>query len=646
MKAEKGALPAPLRAIGNEHKYIARLLSILDDEAEALRETGHCDYESVQRVMDYMARFPDQYHHPKEDLIFDRMRDPATADVISELRRGHQDIAAENRRLRDGIEAHESAPSQTGALELQRRIHRYCVSQRNHMRLEERRVFAPALAQLSETDWADIDWQIAPVADPIFGAEKAAEYLSLFRRHLDRFVTVARGTVPIGMLETAAMGTERVFSAAWHLGHLPAQLAETGWASLGAQVRSLAQLTQARDLRSLTRSTESFFLACGEGGRLFVSQIQDAFQANEPGANAPRTGPVPLLTDDDFLSFEPRLYTPNHAARVSLQASIANLMLRLLIKPMASHIGPDYAEQLKVWMERSDEAPAGMKSAAVKGASFRARWLQSVDGPSAKRTILYLPGGGFFSPATKGHTTLLGQLARDAGCRGMLVHYRLAPEHPFPAGLEDALAAYRYLLDSGVAAEEIVVAGDSAGGGLALSLLMAIRDEGLPLPAAGAIISALADLSFTAPSRKLNKWRDPMLPAERELELFRRYAGSTPLNDPLLSPIYGSFHGLPPLFAQVASTEILLDDTLRVARKARSHGVDFELEIWEGLPHDWHVFSWIPESGSALARVASFFRARLDLLADLSAITATRPTASAKSQRRKRRSAGAGLKLA
>jgi len=96
----------------------------------------------------------------------------------------------------------------------------------------------------------------------------------------------------------------------------------------------------------------------------------------------------------------------------------------------------------------------------------------------------------------------------------------------------------------------------------------------------------------------------------------------------------------------VASTEILLDDTLRVARKARSQGVDFELEIWEGLPHDWHVFSWIPESGSALARVASFFRARLDLAADLSAITATRPPASAKTQRRKRRSAGAGLKLA
>jgi acetyl esterase/lipase len=207
---------------------------------------------------------------------------------------------------------------------------------------------------------------------------------------------------------------------------------------------------------------------------------------------------------------------------------------------------------------------------------------------------------------------MLSQLAREAHCRGLLVNYRLAPEHPFPAGLEDAISAYRYLLDSGLSSDEIVVAGDSAGGGLTLSLLLALRDEGLPLPAAGAIISAMADLSFSTQSRLSNRWRDPLLSARRRTQDFNLYTGDTPLNDPLLSPIFGSFHGLPPLLAQVGGTEILLDDTLRVARKARAQGVDIEVEIWEGLPHDWHLFSFLPESTQALSRIAGFLRAHLD----------------------------------
>jgi monoterpene epsilon-lactone hydrolase len=644
-KAAHRTLPAPLRAIGNEHKYIARLLVILGDEMEALRSSGRCDYEAVNRVMDYMARFPDRYHHPKEDLIFDRMRGPATAGVIAELRRSHQDIAAENLRLRAEIRAQEFAPSRTRALELGRSIRSYCVRQRDHMRLEERRVFAPALAQLSESDWAEIDRQIAPVADPIFGAEKAARYLGLFRRHVDRVVTVTCGAVPTGMLEIAAMGAERVVSTAWHLGRLPTQLLATGRASLLAQMHSLAGLARARDIGALTRSTEAYLKTCGEGGRRAAAQIHDAIHANNPRAEGGTGDPVMLVAEDDFLSFEQRPYTPTYAAMVSWQASVSNLMFRMFVKPLMSHIGPDSAAHFKRWMQGNDEAPPGMKSTAVEGASFRARWLEPLDSPGTKRTILYLPGGAFFFPATNGHTRLLAQLVQCTGCRGMLVHYRLAPEHPFPAGLDDALAAYRYLLDSGIAADEIVIAGDSAGGGLALSLLLAIRDEGLPLPAAGAFISALTDLSFSTPSRKSNKWRDPMLPTNRELKVFGLYTGNTPLNDPLLSPIYGSFHGLPPMFAQVGSTEVLLDDTLRIARKARLQGVDFELEIWEGLAHDWHLFSWIPESRQALSRVAAFFQTRLDLLAERSAINATTPPATALAPRRRRRNAAAEVKL-
>jgi monoterpene epsilon-lactone hydrolase len=641
VKAEPSQLPAPLRAIGNEHRYISRLLLILEDEAEALRKSGDCDYETLHRVVDYLWRFPDRYHHPKEDLIFDRMRDPAHADIIAELRQSHTDIAEVNRKLLQAISDQLCVPTRSRARELQRQLHDYCTNQRKHMRLEEGRIFAPALAQLSSADWAEIDQLIAPVVDPIFGAEKASKYRRLFNRHVDRVVTVASGAVPTGMLEVAAVGTERMVHTAVHLGRLPSKLLETGRASFMAQMRSLTELAHARDIASLTRSTEDYLKTFADAGRSFATQIQDAFLANDSGAEAPTGEPVELRSADDISAFEQRPYTPTCAAKVSWQASVSNVLFRLVVKPLVSQVGIDHAEKLKRLMQSNGDAPFWVKSSAVAGKDFKALWIESSKGVRGKQTILYLPGGGFFFPATNGHTRLLAQLVRDSGCRGMLVNYRLAPEHPFPAGLDDAMAAYRYLLDTGVSSDEIVVAGDSAGGGLALSLLLSIRDAGLPMPAAGAIISALADLSFSTPSRKLNKWRDPLLPNKRELQVYRLYTGNTPLNDPLLSPIYGNFQGLPPIFAQVGSTEVLLDDTLQIARKARLQGVDFELEIWDGLPHAWHVFSWIPESKKALTRIAEFFRMRLDLLADLSANAPKVPRASNSSAPRRRRSPGA-----
>lgn len=646
VKADRAPLPAPLRAIGNEHRYISRLLLILEDEAEALRSSGRCDYETLHRVMDYLSRFPDRYHHPKEDLIFDRMSDPAHTEVIAELRQSHKDIAQVNRKLLDAISDQLCVPKRARARELQRQLVDYCTGQRSHMRLEEKRIFGPALAQLTNSDWAEIDRQIAPIGDPIFGPQRANKYLRLFNRHVDRVVTVASGAVPTGMLEVAAVGTERMVHTAVHLGRLPSQLLEAGRANFTAQMRGLTELARSRDMPSLTRSTEDYLRTCADAARNLATQIQDAFRADDSRAAAPAGEPVALASSEDFIAFEQRPYAPTHAAKVSWQASVSNVLFRLVVKPLVSQVGIDQAEKLKRLMQSNGETPSGVKSSAVDSKDFKALWIEPSKGMPGQRTILYLPGGGFFFPATNGHTRLLAQLVTDSGCRGMLVNYRLAPEHPFPAGLEDALAAYRYLLESGVSADEIVVAGDSAGGGLALSLLLSIRDAGLPLPAAGAIISALADLSFSTPSRKLNKWRDPMLPSKRELQVYRLYTGKTPLNDPLLSPIYGNFQGLPPIFAQVGSTEVLLDDTLQIARKARLQGVDFELEIWDGLPHAWHVFSWIPESKRALTRIAEFFRARLDLLGDLSATALTASTATRASAGRQRRKVAERAKAA
>lgn len=243
--------------------------------------------------------------------------------------------------------------------------------------------------------------------------------------------------------------------------------------------------------------------------------------------------------------------------------------------------------------------------------AFHARWLRPENQPATQKTVLYLPGGGFIFPASSGHASILSSLAQKTGSQGLIVHYRLAPDHPFPAGLEDALAAYRYLLeDQKISPKDIVVAGDSAGGGLTLSLMLAIREEGLPMPNAICVISPLADLSFSGLSREYNRWKDPMLPTHREMNAFELYARETPSDDPLLSPIFGDLTGFPPIFAQVGSTEILLDDTLRVVRKARSQGVEVEVEIWDSLPHVWHLWSFLPETEKALDNIAEFFNSK------------------------------------
>ena len=206
---------------------------------------------------------------------------------------------------------------------------------------------------------------------------------------------------------------------------------------------------------------------------------------------------------------------------------------------------------------------------------------------------------------------MLDRVCRACDADGLLVHYRLAPEHPFPAGLEDALAAYGFLLESGIEPRNIVIMGDSAGGGLALSLVLALKQQGAPLPCGVVLMSALTDLNLTNPSQRFNRWRDTLLPVRRDMQNYKIYRGKARADHPLLSPVFGNFRGFPPIFAQVSSTETLLDDTLRVARKARGQGVDFEVEVWEGLPHDWHIFGVIPEAVEALARVSDFVRRHL-----------------------------------
>jgi acetyl esterase/lipase len=225
---------------------------------------------------------------------------------------------------------------------------------------------------------------------------------------------------------------------------------------------------------------------------------------------------------------------------------------------------------------------------------------------------LYLPGGGFVFPASSFHYKVLNEMAGQLHARGMMVNYRLAPEYPFPAGLEDAVAAYRYLVEEqGVPPNEIVIAGDSAGGGLSLSLLLSIREQGLPMPLCACVFSPFTDISFSSPSMKYNRWLDPMLPTGERMSSLEIYVGDTPVDHPLVSPVHASYEGFPPILAQVSSTETLLDDTLRAARNARAQDAKFEVEVWHGMPHVFQIIPYLPESRRALRHAVEFIKKQM-----------------------------------
>jgi len=242
-----------------------------------------------------------------------------------------------------------------------------------------------------------------------------------------------------------------------------------------------------------------------------------------------------------------------------------------------------------------------------------AEWLTPVAG-TTERVVLHLPGGAFMTRFRRAERVFLARLCRAAHARGRLVFYRLAPENPYPAALEDCLEAYRQLLDRGVAPEHILVSGMSAGGCLALAMLMALRDAETPLPAGAVLMSPAADFTERTEtgSRVDNARRDALLSLEQGDEIRRLYLGGrTELTDhPYVSPVLGDFAGLPPLFFQVSNTEILLDDSRRCAEHARAAGVPAEVEIWDRMPHGWQALSFAPEAGRAIARLADFIRER------------------------------------
>ncbi|WAL74327.1 alpha/beta hydrolase [Kitasatospora sp. YST-16] len=227
--------------------------------------------------------------------------------------------------------------------------------------------------------------------------------------------------------------------------------------------------------------------------------------------------------------------------------------------------------------------------------------------------LLFLHGGGYLVGSPDTHAGLVGELARRAGLRAVSPDYRLAPEHPFPAAVDDGLAAYRELLESGTDPRSLVLAGDSAGGGLVLATLLAARGAGLPLPAAAVLFSPWVDLTLAGASYRSRKEADPLF-TEADIRAYvDHYLGTGDPADPLASPLFADLTGLPPLLVQVGTNELLLDDAVRLAARAAEQDVAVTLEVESGLPHVFQQqFGRLDEADAALQRAARFLTAHLD----------------------------------
>ena len=254
--------------------------------------------------------------------------------------------------------------------------------------------------------------------------------------------------------------------------------------------------------------------------------------------------------------------------------------------------------------------PADLTTEPVTAGGVPAEWV-AAPGAAADRVVLYLHGGAYVLGSVNTHRDLAGRISRAAGARVLNVDYRLAPEHPHPAAVDDATAAYRWLLEADYAAGNLAVAGDSAGGGLTVATLVALRDGKPPLPAAGVCLSPWVDLEGTGESMTTRAAVDPMVQKDPLVRMAKLYLDGQHPRTPLASPLYADLVGLPPLYIQVGTAETLLDDSTRLAERARKAGVDVTLELWDDMIHVFQAFAMIlPEGQQAVDKIGHYLRAR------------------------------------
>jgi len=258
--------------------------------------------------------------------------------------------------------------------------------------------------------------------------------------------------------------------------------------------------------------------------------------------------------------------------------------------------------------------PPGWRIRVERSAALNGEWIEPTtsDHAARKQCILYLHGGSYIAMSARTHRSVTSRLSAWSNARLFALDYRLAPEQPFPAALEDALATYRALIATGVSPSRMLLAGDSAGGGLALALLLTLRDGHDPPPAAAVLFSPWTDLAATGESIVTNDTTDALLFGSWVTSAARHYLADTPATHPLVSPVYADLTGLPSLFIQVGDREVLLDDSRRIYENAIRVGVEAILQVWPGVPHGWQIFAPIlPEGRAALRDASAFIAGRL-----------------------------------
>ncbi len=296
--------------------------------------------------------------------------------------------------------------------------------------------------------------------------------------------------------------------------------------------------------------------------------------------------------------------------RASWQARVVSWILRNTLKPRLKR-ARSIDQVRKLLCPPPFRVPREIRIEPAVVGSVPAEWVTaSASGPA---TLLYIHGGGYFACSAKTHRAITVGFAKE-GFRVLAPDYRLAPEHPFPAALDDVSAVYRALLEN-TASTQIVLAGDSAGGGLSLALLVVMRDAGVPLPAAAALFSPWTDLAATGESLHTNDSRCAMFHGGPVAQEARHYLAGTDPHHPLTSPLYADLRQLPPLLIHVSNDEVLRDDSTRLADRARDAGISVDLKIWPTVPHAWQLAqTTVPEARQSLREAAAFLRAAIAAL--------------------------------
>lgn len=291
---------------------------------------------------------------------------------------------------------------------------------------------------------------------------------------------------------------------------------------------------------------------------------------------------------------------------MSLRAELVRLGLRWFMK-RRRYATVHAAREGSIAAARWIPKPPGQTKLSAVDAGGVAGELVATPASRRDRHVLFLHGGGYVtgSPALYRHFTW--RIATATRTRVLAIDYRLAPEHPFPAALDDALAAYRWLVGGSADPQHVIVMGDSSGGGLALALLLRLRDDGMPLPGAAVALSPWTDLALTGASLSINAKSDPMLDPDGASLVAASYLSGADPRHPYASPLYGDPTGLPPTLIHVGDDEILRDDAVRMAENLRTAACRVELEVWRRMPHVWHLFApMLPEANAAIARIGAF----------------------------------------